>query len=1290
MPHVLVGPESVYPGASFALRGNRLENPLQTRYNAEADDHYDDGRLFNEALSDLHALNVNRGYEGGLLEIEPATYRVSTKIVPLSSKLWIKGSGPSTILKPSGVDAVTGEAMSLLEANGLDDLVFSDLTIDGSLLPSPRVGAVKGTNLAGSTSLRLYPGFTLQAGDTIVIDDPETLGPSGVNWEINQVLTVLDAEHVGLVQPLVRTVGDRRLVNTYMGATGGYGLIVKNANRVHFQNVTFVNMLRHGIYLWNVGSFSADHCRFAGMGQSQADQDPFPARAFGIGCYDVSQGKVTDCDFEDTEARRGAGVEVRNSAASHPVVATTDHPLISDIFDWSFLGNRFSQIGEQDRIAWSHGAGVNLVASRAGRDIRRVVAIGNRFYGIGDGHLWFGLPGGEVTANDNAAEYSVAGPFLNINAAHAAVIGNVLRTGGYSGIEIDSISTGDYSTGYKGYAGGTEGNTPGYLSISGIVADLNEIGELLHGGQGAGIIIQGGTGPTPGAHAPRVVRACGNIIRRTLQAGIQFNDVRSDIICNDNTILDANVASLARTTLTAPSVSGSRQVQVASTQWFTPLQFVQLNLTSTLTAPLAIGDLIAHVVDGSAFVVGRSAMFDVPNSQFSESIVIDAIAGNDLTLHLAATKAHASGVLVTQAGSASATIAGAGLGETRLRTGNLTGLNWVAGNAVTIGTLNTTLISVTDNGDSTSTIVLAAGLDADRLTGVAITNTTRGNASAINGLPVGATKVVASNVDGIKVGHALWLGPEEQNTAEIVVPSALSGVRLTVPATLLAHGATDKITTTYRPMVESVDDATHLTLEYMPGVWATGTSIFAPFWGGGGIAFTGASRQWVRNVTRRNQAAFSKAAQVGKTVITLDGELTALGWQNGDTLSIDGESGLTISGAPYEIQQGDGSNDANGHATEGFAEFVGGQFVVTLSAGLAAAHAVGYPAQNVQVARNRVGQERIGSTQYGLFVGSGVEGPIDAPDNRWSDCLLGGVRPSLLTAQMRVSTPDDAAFSTDPVTPGRMRMLDHAYVKARAFSTTLAVATAVSDSHITVVDDGSLSGQRGIQVGDIVWVGNVNAYNTLEGPTADTSELIPVSSVVGQVVGTTRVGGIAAVHPIGTPVSIAARAQRLSIHGPGWDNSYGAGWEMYYDPNGRAYVIAAERENSHTPNADIHLRNSMGGAVRVTPGGAGGVGWQWTAAGNLIPNAALSFDLGSAFNTLRGIFAGAFIKPPLILVVGAVTDTSIKTALTTAGGDATLVAAIAFPVGALIYNTTDKKLYIREAAATWVASAAFA
>ncbi len=116
------------------------------------------------------------------------------------------------------------------------------------------------------------------------------------------------------------------------------------------------------------------------------------------------------------------------------------------------------------------------------------------------------------------------------------------------------------------------------------------------------------------------------------------------------------------------------------------------------------------------------------------------------------------------------------------------------------------------------------------------------SATTLNGATsVGATSFVVASATGIATGHALWLGIAESNTAEIVVPTNVVGTTVSCAALTLAHANGVAISSTYRPQVVSVDDATHLTLQYNQGIWASGTAVGSPFPGTGGVVLAGSA-----------------------------------------------------------------------------------------------------------------------------------------------------------------------------------------------------------------------------------------------------------------------------------------------------------------------------------------------------------------------------------------------------------------------------------------------------------------
>jgi hypothetical protein len=158
---------------------------------------------------------------------------------------------------------------------------------------------------------------------------------------------------------------------------------------------------------------------------------------------------------------------------------------------------------------------------------------------------------------------------------------------------------------------------------------------------------------------------------------------------------------------------------------------------------------------------------------------------------------------------------------------------------------------------------------------------------------VGATSFVVASAASIAVGHALWLGVEEANTAEIVVPTSVAGTTIGCAPLTLAHANGVNVSGTYRPQVVSIDSPTQLTVQYNQGVWADNTPVTNPF---------------------------------------------------------PGVAGINIQGS----------------AT--------------------------FPAARVRITGNRVGQDTVGTTQWGVLVGSGVPGPLFIKDNDFTGCVLGDVR----------------------------------------------------------------------------------------------------------------------------------------------------------------------------------------------------------------------------------------------------------------------------------------------------------
>jgi hypothetical protein len=703
----------------------------------------DGRRSDHQALG--HWLDTARDLGGHRVYLPPGVYRLEQPVGGNGhDRVLIQGAGRASILQPEGYDAATGEAHAALDLSDVDDLVLHDLCVDGAAQAAPRLGWVYGTNpTSQGTTLYIYPNSSLQAGDEVYIGSPEFLPAF---WERNQIVSIQGAVSTGaikvtLAQALAHQYGGSTRIATIANAYGGHGLRVRNARRLTLRNCTFTGLLGNGLDLHGVEELLVDGCRFERIGQAQVDSFYWAATAFGIGGYDVSKARITNSVFRDILGRRSAGIEVRSTVEAQD--ASIDSHRV-DMLDWVIAHNTFDTIGGQSDVFTSHGAGVNLVCGNYPTEIRRVVIEANTSAHVGDGHFWIAMPGGLVTVVANAMEHSIYGPFLNINAPRAVITDNAMRTGGLSGIEVDAISTGQYSQ-------GSGSNTPGSLDLAGGIIAHNDISDLIHAQSGTGIVLTT-TGVTlPAAAAPRQWIIAHNRINGCRADGIVITQPLGDILIAQNIILDVNQGTLGSTQLNGASVSapnGPQQLTVASTAGFVPIGFCQIGPTQTPT-----------------------------------------------------------------------TLVGATL--------------------------------------------------------------------------VGATSFVVASAASIAVGHALWLGVEEANTAEIVVPTSVAGTTIGCAPLTLAHANGVNVSGTYRPQVVSIDSPTQLTVQYNQGVWADNTPVTNPF---------------------------------------------------------PGVAGINIQGS----------------AT--------------------------FPAARVRITGNRVGQDTVGTTQWGVLVGSGVPGPLFIKDNDFTGCVLGDVR----------------------------------------------------------------------------------------------------------------------------------------------------------------------------------------------------------------------------------------------------------------------------------------------------------
>lgn len=604
-----------------------------------------DGRR-SDHLALAHWLGTARDLGGHRVYLPPGVYRLEQPVTGTGyNRVLVQGAGRASIMQPEGYTAATGEAHSALDVSDVDDLTLADLCFDGVAQAAPRLGWVYGTNpTSQGTTLYIYPGHSLQAGDSVYIGSPEFLPAF---WEANQIQSIQGAVSTGaikvtLAQPLAHQYGGSTRIATVPNAYGGHGLRVTNARRLTLRNCTFTGLLGNGLDLHGVEELVVDNCRFEHIGQAQVDAYYWAANAFGIGGYDVSKARITNSVFRDILGRRSAGIEVRSTVEAQDL--TIDSHRV-DMLDWVVAHCTFDSIGGQSDVFTSHGAGVNLVCGNYPTEIRRVVLEGNTSAHIGDGHFWIAMAGGLVTVVGNTLEHSIYGPFININAPRAVITDNVMRTGGLSGIEVDAVATGQYSL-------GSGLNTPGYLDLVGGIISNNDISDLTHAQNGTGIVLTT-TGVTmPAAAAPRQWIIAGNRINGCRSDGIALTNVLGDILIDRNIILDVNQGTLGTTTLTANSVStpnGYQQLTVASTVGFSPVNFCQLgpNQTpTTLVGAVSAGATSFVVASAASMAVGHAVWLGVEEANTAEIVVPTSVAGTTIGCAPLAL-GHANGVNVS-------------------------------------------------------------------------------------------------------------------------------------------------------------------------------------------------------------------------------------------------------------------------------------------------------------------------------------------------------------------------------------------------------------------------------------------------------------------------------------------------------------------------------------------------------------------------------------------------------------------------------------------------------------------
>jgi hypothetical protein len=604
-----------------------------------------DGRKADQ-LALTHWTDTANTLGGHRVYVPPGTYRLEAPVSGSAYRsIHIRGAGPASVLKPQGYLASTGEATTAVRFTDVQDVLFEDLLFDGGNMTAPRLASAYGTNSQNATSLLVYPGFSLQAGDTVYIGDPTF---SSSVWELNQVTAVGTPNGVGatplsLAQPLAHGYGDRTRVAQKENGFGGHGVSITNARRVTVRNCRFLNILTTCIDVNQVDELIVEDSTFEGFTSAQAASCYFAARGFGVGGWDVAKGKFVHNTVRNVPGRRAAGVEIRTTETNHG-------PQGADVLDWLIEGNDFDTIGSLTDVYNSHGSCVNIIAGRGNvdpalrADVRRVRILGNSSYGVGDGHYWIGAPGGGVVAADNTMELSMYGPFLNINAPYAAIHDNTMKTGGLAGIEVDAISTGDYAV----------GNIPGHLNLRGITIHDNIISDLIHAQTGNGILVTTSSATNkPAAEAPRQITIHDNVINGCWSDGIHLTEPLGDILIHDNIILDANQGQLAHAQLTANSVSapnGYQSLTVDSTAHFIPVQFVQIGATlgaTTLNGAVSAGAtsfVLAAPIAGLA--VGNALWLGAAEATSAEIVVPTSVAGTAIGCAPLAL-AHASGVPVS-------------------------------------------------------------------------------------------------------------------------------------------------------------------------------------------------------------------------------------------------------------------------------------------------------------------------------------------------------------------------------------------------------------------------------------------------------------------------------------------------------------------------------------------------------------------------------------------------------------------------------------------------------------------